>query len=171
MQYHLHLIYISLSLLLISLLLILTPPALAQEPDYDRVNEIAKDLNCPTCTGINLADCRTQTCEQWRGQIADLVQEGYNDEEVLDYFVTRYGDQVLQEPPKHGSTLVLWLLPIIVILAAGAWLVYTMRGWINREPAPVAVTAAPASPTQSSSDIPDLTGDYLKQVDKDLGLD
>ncbi len=169
MQYRLHLIYISLSLLLISLLLILTPPALAQEPDYDRVNEIAKDLNCPTCTGINLADCRTQTCEQWRGQIADLVQEGYNDEEVLDYFSTRYGDQVLQEPPKQGFTLILWLLPIIVILAAGAWLVYTMRGWTNPEPAPVAVTTAPASP--SSSDTPDLTGDYLKQVDKDLGLD
>ena len=54
----------------------------AQEPDYDRINEIAKDLNCPTCAGLNLADCNTLTCAQWRDQISDLVKQGYSDEDV-----------------------------------------------------------------------------------------
>src|SRR5687767_13174016 len=82
----------------------------AQEADPDRVNRIAKQMNCPTCIGVNLADCNTQTCTQWRGQIADLVAQGYSDQEVLDYFVNQYGVQVLLEPPKQGSTLLLWAL-------------------------------------------------------------
>jgi cytochrome c-type biogenesis protein CcmH len=147
----------------------LPTPALAQEPDYNRINNIAKQLNCPTCVGINLADCRTQTCEQWRGQIGDLVEEGYTDQEVLDYFSVRYGDQVLQEPPKRGFTLILWGLPLIALLVGGAWLIYTMRGWSKRQPAPVTTTTTPFSPPQPPPDTPN--DDYLSQVEQDLGID
>ena len=136
----------------------------AQEPDYDRINHIAGQMNCPTCVGVNLADCRTQTCAQWRGQIGDLLQEGYSDEEVIDYFATQYGDQVLLEPPKRGSTLLLWILPVVALLAGGGWLFYTMRRWNQTELAPA--TPMPAMP---SSAIPDeISEDYLRQVEKDL---
>jgi cytochrome c-type biogenesis protein CcmH len=144
----------------------LPTPALAQEPDHDRINDIAKQLNCPTCSGINLADCRTQTCEMWRGQIGDLVEEGYTDQEVLDYFSTQYGDQVLQEPPKRGFSLILWVLPVIALLGGGAWLVYTIQRWRKQQPAPAAATPAPA-PEHTPDTLPE-TDDYLSQVDKDL---
>jgi cytochrome c-type biogenesis protein CcmH len=147
-------------------------PALAQdpEPSYDQINDIAENLNCPTCTGINLADCRTLTCEQWREKIGDLVAEGYNKEEVLDYFSTRYGPQVLQEPPRSGFTLILWLLPVIALLAGGIWLFFTMRNWSRQEAAPVGVESAaglavPPAPDTASSEA------YLSQVEKDLGLE
>jgi cytochrome c-type biogenesis protein CcmH len=159
--------------ILILTFLILASPTFAQdpEPSYDRINEIAEDLNCPTCTGINLADCRTLTCEQWREKIGDLVAEGYSDQEVLDYFSTRYGTQVLQEPPRSGFTLILWLLPVIAILAGGAWLAYVIRGWRKDELAPVAVGSPPAAakPVPAETDPP--PDDYLSQVDKDLGLE
>ena len=57
-------------------LLLAAYPAFAQDPNYDQVNEIAKKLNCPTCAGLNLADCNTQTCAQWRDQINDLLKQG-----------------------------------------------------------------------------------------------
>jgi len=163
-------ILLSLILLLIGLTAF-AGQALAQEPDYDRINGIAKNLNCPTCAGLNLADCRTQTCAQWRGQIGDLVQEGYNDQEVLDFFAARYGEQVLQAPPKHGLTLLLWVLPFIAILAAGGWLALAMRNWANSKQTLAAVSAAPASPSQPALELSDATDDYLRQVDRDLGLD
>jgi cytochrome c-type biogenesis protein CcmH len=155
-------------LLLTSYFLLLTPssPVFAQDPDYDRINEIAKNLNCPTCAGINLADCRTLTCEQWRNQIKDLVEQGYSDEEVLDYFATRYGSQVLQEPPKGGSTLFLWILPVLVLLAGGVWLLLALRRWTKPEPAPVSVLPH-RGPTPTSSQPP---SHYLSQVEKDLHL-
>jgi cytochrome c-type biogenesis protein CcmH len=145
---------------------LLPTPALAQAPDHGRINDIAKQLNCPTCAGINLADCRTQTCEQWRGQIGDLVEEGYTDQEVLDYFSARYGDQVLQEPPKRGFTLILWVLPVIALLGGVVWLVYTIRGWRKQQPA-----AVPAPSPEHTPDTLPGTDDYLSQVDEDLGIE
>lgn len=142
-------------------------PAFAQDPDYDRINEIAKDLNCPTCTGINLADCRTLTCEQWRDQINDLVTQGYSDQEVLDYFSTRYGTQVLQEPPKDGSTLFLWVLPVIALLGGGVWLILSLRRWA-RPTGPQPVSVVPQRRPVSTATQP--PNQYLNQVEKDLHL-
>ncbi|MEW5960349.1 MAG: cytochrome c-type biogenesis protein, partial [Chloroflexota bacterium] len=117
---------ILLLILTIFCLLLFTIPVLAQDPqpDYDRINDIAEKLNCPTCSGLNLADCRTLTCEQWRDKIGELVDQGYNNQEVLDYFSTRYGTQVLQEPPRSGFTLLLWVLPVMALLIGGGWLFY-----------------------------------------------
>ena len=156
--------------LLITTVTLLFPSAqltFAQEPsNYSEITEVAKQLNCPTCAGQNLADCRTVTCQQWRGQIDDLLQEGYSDQEVLDFFVARYGTQVLQEPPRSGFTLWLWILPGLAILIGGGWLYYLMRGWSQAAESTVTVGSGPsASATMPVSD------DYLSQVDRDLGLD
>lgn len=138
--------------------------ALAQDPNYDKVNEIAKRLNCPTCAGLNLADCHTQTCEQWREQINDLLKQGYTDEEVINYFTARYGDQVLQEPPKSGWTLVLWMAPLIMILAGGGLLFYALRSW--RRQKTVAVSTGPL--IIASEETPSAPSNYLRQVEHDL---
>lgn len=142
---------------LIALFLLSVQVTLAQEPDYDRVNQIAKNMNCPTCVGVNLADCRTQTCEQWRGQIQDLLAQGYSDQEVLDYFANQYGTQVLLEPPKEGPTLLLWVLPVAALLIGGGWVIYILRRW--KKPVPAAAAGPAAAPAAD---------DYLKQVEKDL---
>ncbi len=140
-------------------------PAFAQDPNYDRVNEIAKNLNCPTCKGINLADCRTLTCKQWRDQINDLIEQGYSEDEILNYFTTRYGEQVLQEPPKSGWRLFLWVLPVVVLLAGGSWLFYAMRRWSRREATPGIEVSSFANPSSDTAPVP---SNYLRQVEKDL---
>ena len=142
-----------------------------EEADFDRVNEIAKQLNCPTCAGLNLADCRTKTCEQWREQIGELVNEGYSDQEVLDYFSSRYGDQVLQEPPRRGFSLALWGLPGIALVVGAIWLSYILRRWRRQEAAAAIASAGDAQPAEDSPDVSDSDEDYLQQVDEDLGLD
>jgi cytochrome c-type biogenesis protein CcmH len=144
-------------------------PVQAQEPDYDQVNEIAKKLNCPTCTGINLADCRTQTCEQWRDQIKDLLKQGYNDQEIINYFTTRFGDQVLQEPPKSGWTLALWVVPAVAVLLGGVGLLYAMRSWKGDQKKPPGVRTLPTVPASANTvSGPD---NYLRQVEHDLQVE
>lgn len=151
-------------LLLTPYSLLPTSYSLAQDPDYDQVNEIAKKLNCPTCAGINLADCRTQTCEQWREQINDLLKQGYTDEEVINYFTARYGDQVLQEPPKSGWTLALWTVPVMVLLVGGGVLFYALRKWRGQKT--VAATMGRTIPTSEETSA--ASGNYLRQVEQDL---
>ncbi len=134
----------------------------AQEPTLDDINEIAKKLNCPTCRGISLSNCPTQTCDQWRTQIGDLLKQGKSEREIMDFFAARYGEQVLQEPPKQGSTLWLWLLPLIALVAGGIWLFYLMRRWKNPQPA----ENSPFDLSEKKMSVP--PSDYLSQVEKDL---
>ncbi|MCB9078456.1 MAG: cytochrome c-type biogenesis protein CcmH [Anaerolineaceae bacterium] len=159
------LLLILLALLLATIILASLPtPTLAQEPSLDEVNDVAKQMNCPTCVGVNLADCRTQTCEQWRAQIADLLAEGYTEQEVLDYFETRYGTRVLLEPPTHGLTLILWVLPVVALLAGGIWLGLTMRKWNQAKLVTASTTVEPGLNPPPISDA------YLAQVEQDLDL-
>ncbi|HMQ50974.1 MAG TPA: cytochrome c-type biogenesis protein CcmH [Anaerolineae bacterium] len=139
------------------LFLLFPTVAFAQEPTYDEVNEVAEQLNCPTCVGINLSDCQTQTCNQWRGQIGDLLAEGKTKQEILDYFALQYGNRVLLEPPVEGATILLWVLPVIALVAGVAWLGTILRDWKN-----------PATPAPSAEPPAPLADDYLKRVEEDL---
>jgi cytochrome c-type biogenesis protein CcmH/NrfF len=123
-------------------------PALAQAPaPDDQTYRIAKKLNCPTCAGRNLADCPTDTCTQWKNEIRAQLDQGRNAEEVLAYFEARFGPTVLQEPPKQGTTAVLWVAPIgaaLVFFGAVALLIARMsRQGRTMSPSPAASSTDP----------------------------
>jgi cytochrome c-type biogenesis protein CcmH len=145
-------------------------PALAQQPTQDEINQVAKKLSCPTCTGINVADCPTETCAQWRAQIGEMLVEGSSEQEILDYFSARYGDHVLQVPPKRGFFMWVWILPVLAILAGLAWLAYLMRTWLGRRAIPAEtvgrVDAVDASAAGREDAAPD--DEYLRRVQQDL---
>jgi cytochrome c-type biogenesis protein CcmH len=105
--------------------------------------EIAKQLNCPTCAGRNLADCPTDTCTQWKQEIVTQLKAGKTDEEVLTYFKDRFGSQVLQEPPKEGFVLVMWVVPVLAVFALIALAVVVARK--SSSPLRVQTAAAPAT--------------------------
>ena len=116
--------------------------ARAQTPDpLDQVHDIAKQLNCPTCAGRNLADCQTDTCTQWKQEIQNQLAAGKSPQEVIDYFKARFGPTVLQEPPKEGVVLALWLLPVIGLIALGVGAAIFLRRITIRRSATAPVTA------------------------------
>jgi cytochrome c-type biogenesis protein CcmH len=132
-------------------------PAFAQQPTMDEINAVARKLSCPTCTGIDVADCPTETCAQWRAKVGEMLAQGQSEQEILDYFAARYGDHVLQVPPTRGFFLWVWLLPIIAIAGGLAVLVYLVRGW-SRKPAPAPMEAE----DEAAED------EYLQRVEQDL---
>jgi cytochrome c-type biogenesis protein CcmH len=102
--------------------------AYAQTPDpSDQVYYIAKQLNCPTCAGRNLADCPTDTCMQWKQEIKSQLESGKSSQDVINYFTSRFGPTVLQEPPKEGVVLLLWVLPVIALAALAVGAVVVLR--------------------------------------------
>ncbi len=140
-------------------------PALAQTPSVDEVNSVAKKLSCPTCTGINVADCPTETCAQWRSQIGQMLAQGKSEREILDYFSSRYGDQVLQVPPTRGFFVWVWVLPVAAIVVGLAWLAFRMHGWARRPAAAPADTAPPVAEADKAAPAGD---EYLRRVQEDL---
>jgi cytochrome c-type biogenesis protein CcmH len=119
------------SLLLV--LAVLTSVAYAQgedpppTPHPDEVNAIAENLYCPVCENIPLDVCGTAACAQWRQQIADLLTQGYSEQQIYDYFAEQYGDAVLAAPPARGINWVIYILPPAAIFIAAMLLWRSMR--------------------------------------------
>jgi len=83
-------------------------------PDLSpQVFEIAKKLRCPVCRGESAAESSAGVTEEMRRQIAEMLAEGKSEDEIIQYFVDRYTEWILYEPPKRGLGLVVWLAPVI----------------------------------------------------------
>jgi cytochrome c-type biogenesis protein CcmH len=145
-------ILLAAGLVVLCALVVIVQRAAAQTPDpSDQVHAIARQLNCPTCAGRNLADCPTDTCMQWKQEIRTQLQQGKTSQEVIDYFQSRFGPSVLQEPPKQGALLVVWVLPLagLVILVVGALIVLRRIG----KPGTATHGAANAAPAEQIDEV------------------
>jgi cytochrome c-type biogenesis protein CcmH len=115
-------------LLCVVALLFLPGAALAQEATGwlntpgvtpDEVNEVAREIWCPLCSGVRLDSCELRACEQMKDVIAIKLAEGEDTPAIKDYFLAQYGPQILGEPPREGFNWLAWILPFVA-LAGGA---------------------------------------------------
>lgn len=86
------------------------------EVNEEFFREVAMDLRCPTCTGLSVLDSNASFSEQIKQQVREQILAGKNKEEILAFFVERYGPWILREPPKEGFNLFAWLLPIVILV-------------------------------------------------------
>lgn len=132
----------------------------------DEVNEIAKDVYCPVCENTPLDVCATQACADWRELIRTKLAEGQTPQEIFEYFARQYGDGVLANPPQRGvSLVVLWVLPIVLVLAGilvFARYVSSLRA-AKAEPVAAAGGVAMTSQPPARSD-----DDYAARVEREL---
>lgn len=78
----------------------------------DRAYELEQRLRCPVCKSVSIAESMSDTAVAMRATVEEQIDAGRSDEEIIDYFVGRYGEWVLMDPPVGGSTLALWLIPL-----------------------------------------------------------
>lgn len=86
--------------------------------------QLTLELRCPQCQNQNIADSHAIVAVDMRQKTYQLVREGKDRDQVLDYMINRYGDFVHYLPPVNRYTLWLWLLPLLVLLALLATGVY-----------------------------------------------
>jgi cytochrome c-type biogenesis protein CcmH len=115
-----------------------TPPVPVTD---DQVNLVARQLYCPVCENIPLDVCPTQACSQWRGTIREKLEAGWSEQQILDYFVSQYGERVLARPSTRGLNVLIWVLPPLIVLVGGAFLWRYLRG--QARPAAAPAEAAP----------------------------
>src|SRR5512141_724229 len=102
-------------------------PVTKREVTADDVNRIAKQMYCPVCENEPLDACRTAACQQWRAQIGQMLSEGQTEQQIKDYFVARYGVRVLAQPPAQGTSLLLYVLPIVGLIVGVVIVVWLLR--------------------------------------------
>jgi cytochrome c-type biogenesis protein CcmH len=133
--------------------------ALLDPPREARVQALGKQLRCPMCQGLSIADSGSSAARAQMDKVRELVAAGKSDQEIRDYFTSRYGEWALLEPPASGMNLLVWLLPLALLLGGGFAIARTMRRPVPR----VAAPEPRAEPERPPSDDP-----YLEAVRAEL---
>src|SRR5215472_10064861 len=85
-----------------SYMLITAPP---QETLDQREHDVASQLKCLVCQGESVADSPALLSQQMRAIIRQQLQSGKSEQEIIQYFQSRYGDKILYAPPQQGFNL------------------------------------------------------------------
>jgi cytochrome c-type biogenesis protein CcmH len=82
-----------------------------------RMSEIAAELRCLVCQNQTIVDSNAPLAVDLRNQIREQLKQGRSAGEIKNYMVARYGDFVLYRPPLKATTLLLWVGPLLLLLA------------------------------------------------------
>ncbi|MDQ6830877.1 MAG: cytochrome c-type biogenesis protein CcmH [Gemmatimonadota bacterium] len=112
----------------------------------DQTRALASQLRCPVCQGLSIEDSPSQLSQQMRDLVRDQLRTGKTPDEVKRYFVSKYGEWILLSPPAHGVNTLIYVLPLLVIVAGGVVIVLAVRRWTRAGgPEPHDVAEAPNS--------------------------
>lgn len=113
-------------------LILLTPPLAAQQgapppkanvqledPAQEaRALELMERLRCIQCQGQSIHDSDAPIAGAMRHEVRVQIEAGRSDAEIESWLVQRYGEWISFVPPTHGSGLLLWIMPLLLLAAA-----------------------------------------------------
>ena len=121
---------------LVLVLLVLATPALAQPPatnvEDPRLYEVASQLRCVVCQNLSVADSPSEMAQQMRALVRERLAAGDSSEQVLQYFVDKYGEWILLAPRRQGFNWIVWLAPYVSTLIGLALFALVVRRWTRR---------------------------------------
>ena len=138
------------------------PPSPPAAPDEALYREIAGDLRCPTCAGLSILESASGFSAGMRDEVRLQLTQHKTKEEILHFFVERYGPWILRKPPFHGLAMVLWVLPAMLALAGCA---LALAFFLRRHPVTARSRAhAPHHPTGAGRTDDELRAELLERV-------
>lgn len=102
---------------------------LADPAQEARASKLAGELRCPVCQGLSIHDSPSPLAQQMKDLIRAQVSSGYSDEEIRQYFVSKYGEWVLLEPKAQGFNLLVYALPALMLLGGAGLIFVAVRRW------------------------------------------
>lgn len=160
---------IALSGLMLALGLILLAPAIAmaEPPQASIMDDVGSRVICMCGCGSVLNNCVHQECmgrDEMRGAISLAIAQGKSSDEIVNAFISQYGEQVLAAPAKKGFNLTAWIAPFLAIVIGGIAIFFILKAWVLKgsQPAPM---PAPASPPVKADDEDEF---YRQRVEAEL---
>ncbi len=96
------------------------------------VGDVAGELICPCGCGKMLDVCDMELARDMRVLIGEMIGEGKDRDQIISYFVGKYGEKVLAAPDKEGFGLAAWITPFLVI-GLGTGIIYlVLTKWVLR---------------------------------------
>ena len=125
-----------------------------------RMHQLTNQLMCPVCDGQTIDGSNAQISQDMRAKVRELLDIGKSNSEIKDYFVLRYGEDILAAPKGVGFNLLAWIMPVFIVFGGISIAFLTLKNMRRSN------TQAALAPTPERRDL----SEYLKQVDKDLGI-
>jgi cytochrome c-type biogenesis protein CcmH len=119
-----------------------------------RARKISQELRCLVCQNQSIDDSNAELARDLRLIVRERITAGDSDAQVLAFVEARYGEFVLLRPPFNLPTLLLWVTPLLLLIATALALRRNAR------------TRAAATTSQDSAP---LTPEEQKRLDKLLG--
>jgi cytochrome c-type biogenesis protein CcmH len=137
--------------LLALLLGVFATPVAAVEPDEmladpaleARARTISQELRCLVCQNQSIDDSNAALAKDLRLLVRERLRAGDNDAAVLAFVEARYGEFVLLRPKLNAHTLLLWLAPLLLLVATAVVVLRRTRMGGSRVQG-----LAPLSPTE-----------------------
>ncbi len=82
----------------------------------DLYTKTIKELRCLVCQNQNLADSNASLAQDLRRKTYEMIRQGKQYDEIIEYMIDRYGEFVIYRPRLKSSTLFLWLSPFALFV-------------------------------------------------------
>jgi cytochrome c-type biogenesis protein CcmH len=116
----------------------------------EKAREIEDNLIAPCCWSQPVSQHYSEVSEQIRQEVRAMVEAGKSRDEILDYYVAKYGERILATPRAKGFNALAYILPWAA-LALGAGLLIALLRKL-RSPAPSHIPGALPSVSDSRYD-------------------
>ena len=81
-----------------------------------RARDISKNVRCLVCQNQSIDESSAPLAKDLRIIIRNKIKKGQTDEEIYKFLTDRYGDFILLNPPFKASTIILWILPLLLFI-------------------------------------------------------
>lgn len=98
----------------------------------ERVFDVASGYKCPTCRSQSVADSEAPSAKAIKAEIARRLEAGQSEQEIRDYLVRQFGEEIVLTPSSSGVTGLVWIIPVVAVALAIAGLALAFRRWQRR---------------------------------------
>ena len=81
-----------------------------------RFLNLEKQIKCPICPAETISESNTKVSNDLKKFIKQKIDEGWSDDKIKSFLISKYGKEILATPQKKGSDLFLWIIPLIVLI-------------------------------------------------------
>ena len=122
--------------------------------------DIENNLIAPCCWVQPVSEHPSEVSDLIRAEVRSMVAEGKSRNEILDYYVAKYGERILAAPRAGGINALAYAAPFAALILGGLGLL--LRGK-RRAGAPAAADPLPV--TQMDSRYNDIINKELREID------
>ncbi|MBE9503267.1 MAG: cytochrome c-type biogenesis protein CcmH [Proteobacteria bacterium] len=114
---------------------LITPPLSISKTSERTPSKTEEALMCLCGCNQTIKNCPHENCGfaiPAREKIDRMIKDNKTDEDIMDAFLLKYGDEILATPKKEGFNLLGYVMPFVALLIAVGAIITILRKWSSR---------------------------------------